>query len=255
MSRFGNLEFGEEPRQPGRAVEVKGEAYYLAEARQFYEEGHFEAALRSFAKVLEYNPRNPAAWGGQVRMLIELGEFSEAGLWADKALEMFPREPEILAAKAVALARLGDLKGALAFSDAAMSEQGDTPYVWVARGDVLCARRETRAGYCFEKATMMNPTDWLLPWLISRVHHFYEQFSLALKYAQQALRLNSAQAAVWLQVGQCQHALGLFGLAHHSFDQALQLDPRNAAARAALNDLAALGPLARLWRRLRHLFQ
>ena len=120
MSRFSNLEFGDESEDqaPEQKALVKDEAYYLAEARTAFENGNFESALRLYSKVLEFNPQNAIAWASQVRMLIELGEYREAKLWADKALERFPREPELLAAKAVALARSGDLQGALAFSDA-----------------------------------------------------------------------------------------------------------------------------------------
>jgi len=104
MSRFNNLEFGDQQEgQSARQPQIKDEPYYLAQARAAFAQGQFEQALRSYAKVLEFNPKNPAAWVGQVRMLIELGEFHEAKLWADKALEIFPEEPELLAAKAVAL--------------------------------------------------------------------------------------------------------------------------------------------------------
>jgi len=72
----------------------------MAQARAGCEQGDFEHALRAYARVLEYNSQNPAAWTGQVRMLIELGEFHEAKVWADKALERFAHEPELLAAKA-----------------------------------------------------------------------------------------------------------------------------------------------------------
>ena len=159
MSRFSNLEFGDESEDqaPEQKALVKDEAYYLAEARAAFENGNFESALRLYSKVLEFNPQNAAAWAGQVRMLIELGEYREAKLWADKALERFPHEPELLAAKAVALARSGDLQGALAFSDASIEERGDTPYIWLARGDVLLAREEARADYCFEKALLLAP--------------------------------------------------------------------------------------------------
>src|SRR5580693_10548602 len=136
MSRFVNLEFGGESNnefQPGTKAPVKDEAFYLAEARAAFENGKFEPGLRSYCKVLEFNPKNAAAWTGQVRMLIELGEYREAKLWADKALERFPNEAELLAAKAVALGRSGDLQGGLSFSDAAIEERGDTPYVWLAR--------------------------------------------------------------------------------------------------------------------------
>ena len=149
MSRFVNLEFGDESEnqsQPAEKALVKDEAYYVAEARTAFETGNFEQALRFYSKVLEFNPQNAAAWTGQVRMLIELGEYREAKLWADKALERFPNEPELLAAKAVALGRSGDLQGALAFSDASIEERGDTPYVWLARGDVMLAREEHAGG-------------------------------------------------------------------------------------------------------------
>src|SRR5690242_11447903 len=124
MSRFGNLEFGDEIS--GESMESafvpKGESYYLLQAEEAFHRGQFESGLRAFSKVIEYNPQNPLGWTGQVRMLIELGEYQEARLWADKAIENFPSDPELLAAKAVALARTGDLQGALAFSDSSIEE-------------------------------------------------------------------------------------------------------------------------------------
>ena len=144
-------------------------------------------------------------------MLIELGEFREAKLWADKALERFPNEPELLAAKAVALGRSGDLQGALAFSDASIEERGDTPYVWLARGDVMLAREEHRADYCFEKALLLAPKDWFVAWLAARIRFYYEQFVLALKLLQQAIEWNAGHFLLWLELGQCQQALGLIG--------------------------------------------
>src|SRR5437899_4161284 len=229
MSRFANLEFGgeSEDQSQQQPALVKDEPYYAAEAQSAFESGNFEFALRMYAKVLEFNPQNAAAWTGQVRMLIELGEFREAKLWADKALEHFPQEPELLAAKAVALARTGDLQGALVFSDAAIEERGDTPYLWLARADVLLAREETRADYCFEKALLLAPHDWFVAWLAARIRYFYKQFALALKHAQQAVELNAAHFLLWLQLGQCQQALGWVGPAKISFTQAPQLNPRS----------------------------
>jgi tetratricopeptide (TPR) repeat protein len=186
-------------------------------------------------------------------MLIELGEFKEAKLWADKALERFPHEPELLAAKAVAVARSGDLEGALAFSDASIQEQGDAPYVWLARGDVLLARKETRADYCFDKALLLAPRDWFNTWLASRIRYYYQQFALALKLVQQAVELNATHFLLWLELGQCQQALGLLGPARSSYSQALQLNAESRAAKAALANLAGSGFGQRvrgLWRRL-----
>jgi tetratricopeptide (TPR) repeat protein len=248
MSRFGNLELGneseEQPRQQPKLL-VKDEAYYSGEARTAFENGEFEKALRLYSKVLEYNPQNTAAWTGQVRMLIELGEFREARLWADKALERFTNLPELLAAKAVALARSGDLQGALSFSDASIEERGDTPYVWLARADVMLARKEQRADYCFEKALMLAPQDWFVNWLAARIRAYYEQFVLALNLLQQAIEWNTGNFILWLEMGRCQHALGLVSLAENSYTQARQLNPNSREACDALANLSHAGPVAR----------
>lgn len=255
MSRFVNLELGDQfddesrPSQP----QLKDEAYYMGEARNSFVNARFEEGLRFYSKVLEYNPNNAAAWTGQVRMLIELGEYREAKLWADKALERFPHEPELLAAKAVALGRSGDLQGALAFSDASIEERGDTPYIWLARGDVLLAREETRADYCFEKAVLLAPGDWVVAWLGARIRAFYQQFSLALKLIQHAVELNAGHFLLWLQLGQCQEALGLVVPARNSYEQARQLNSDCSEADLALTRLANSGMGTQVrgwWRRL-----
>jgi len=251
MSRFGNLELGGESEDQSHQSRplVKDETYYSSEAQAALENGQFEPALRLYSKVLEFNPQNVSAWAGQVRMLIELGEIREAKLWADKAIERFPREPELLASKAVALGRGGDLQGALLFSDAAIEEHGDTPYVWLARGDVLLAREEARADYCFEKALSLAPGDWFVRWLAARIRYYYKQFALALRLLQQALEANTGHFLLWLELGNCQHALGLVGPARNSFTQARQLNPQCRDAGLALVRLEGTGfaALVRGW--------
>lgn len=257
MSRFVNLEFGDEHEDQGHGQlnpALKGETHYLTEAQSAFENGNFESALRLFSKVLEFNPQKAAAWTGQVRMLIELGEFGEARLWADKALEKFPHEPELLAGKAVALARSGDLQGALAFSDSSIEERGDTPYIWLARGDVLLARKESRADFCFEKALAFAPKDWFLAWLIGRIRFYYRQFALAAKFLLQAVELNSGHFLLWLELGRCQQALGLTGPARHSYTQAQQLHPNHSEVTQAVLDLANVGVLCRFFGWWRNLF-
>ena len=258
MSRFVNLEFSDDSDnllEPGQKPLVKDEAYYLAQARTAFENGNFEQGLRFYSKVLEFNPKNAAAWTGQVRMLIELVEFREAKLWADKALERFPNEPELLAAKAVALGRSGDLQGALSFSDASIEERGDTPYIWLARGDVLLARAEARADYCFEKALLLAPGDWFIAWLAARIRYYYEQFVLALKHIQKAVELNPGHFLLWLEQGRCQQALHLVGAAENSFRQARELNKDCLEADRALIQVSQTGLFKRLRGRLRELFK
>jgi len=248
MSRFNHLEFSEHfEEQSSSTPAIKDGQYYLAQARQAFESGRFEEALRAYAKVLEFDPQCAAAWTGQVKMLIELRENHEAKLWADKALELFPNEAELLAAKAVALARSGDLQAALTFSDAAVEAQGNTPYVWLARADVLLARAEKRAEFCFGKALTLAAQDWVVHWLACRIYCYYQKFSRGLQLAQKALEMDATKAVVWLQFGRCQLALGLPQVAATSFAHARELDPLCQADSSEISDLAQSG----LWRRLR----
>ena len=257
MSRFGNLELGNESEDQWQQQKplVKDEAYYLSEARSAFEHGDYEKALRQYSKVLEYNPQNAGAWTGQVRMLIELGEYREAKLWADKALERFTNWPELLAAKAVALARSGDLQGALAFSDASIEERGDSPYIWLARGDVMLARKEQRADYCFEKALLLAPGDWFTLWLAAHIRAFYEQFVLALDLLQRAIERNAGNFLLWLELGRCQQAIGLLSAAENSFTQVRHLNPDCREAHTALFRITHSGIFARMFGWWRQLFQ
>lgn len=252
--RFGSLEFGGGPARESRPEIVKDEGYYLAEARDNWQRGRYELALRSYSKVLEYNATNEEAWTGQVRMMIDLSELREAKLWVDKALQHFPNLPDLLAAKAVVLARMADFDGALALSDAAIEERGNTPYVWLARGDVLLARGEARASYCFEQALTLARGDWLHLWQASRIHTFHRSFALAQRYAQQAVELAPARAVVWLQAGENEIALGQGERARESLQQAGLIDPECPGldrARQAADNLSAG---TSLWRRLKKVF-
>ena len=256
MSRFGNLEFDQEFEGEFKTdASNKDEAYYAAGARRFFQEAEFEKALRWYAKVLEFNPENAAAYAGQVRALIELGEFREAKAWATKALEHFSHDPELLAAKAVALARSGELDEAIAFSDASVEERGDTPYIWLARADVLLARKAGRADFCFDRALAMASGDWFIAWLAARIRRYYKQFVAAMKLLQQALDWDATRFVLWLELGQCQLAIGLAGAAERSLHHALELKPDCTEARLARTRASTTGLAARVvgwWRRLPH---
>ena len=260
MSRFSNLEFDHDAQSAQQSetapcnTEVKGEAHYASLARESFEHADFEAALRYFSKVLEFNIDEASAWIGQTRALIELGEFREAKLWANKALERFPDHPELLASKAVALARCGDTDAALAYSDASIEQRGDTPMIWIARGDVLLARKEPRAHSCFEKAQLLAPADWVVPWLTSRILYYYERFGQALTAATEAIKRNAGNEIVWLQLGYCQQKLSLYDQASQSFVQARSIAPKNRHAIQAMNGLARQTGASRLSALLRRIF-
>jgi tetratricopeptide (TPR) repeat protein len=253
MSRFGNLEFTDPDEELFQADEtvVKDESFFLNEARTAFATADFERALRYFSRSLEYNAQNAAAYSGQVRALIELGEYHEAEKWAAKALEQFPHDPELLAARAVALGRQGELDSALAYSDASVEERGNTPYIWLARADVLLARGESAAEYCFEKALAVARGEWLWHWLAARIRRFYKHFAAAVKLLQEATQRHADEFMLWLELGECQLALGLGGRAQTSFARARELNPSCEAARLGMTAANNQGLGARLksfWR-------
>jgi tetratricopeptide (TPR) repeat protein len=257
MSRFVNLEFGGQAGEqtPAEAQAMaKDEAFYQRQAQAAFEEADYQKALRAYAKILEFNPQNAAAWTAQVRMLLELDQCAEAQVWADQALERFPREADLLAAKAVTLARHNEMQSALAFSDAAVSENGTSPYVWLARGDVLLTVRETLADYCIDKALMLAPGDWVAAWQAARIRMRHGQYSLALRPLKQAVEWNPGHFLTWLELGLCQESLGLTRAAEKSLIQARELNRQNSAATGALARLGARDTGDRLrswWRRLK----
>lgn len=90
---------------------------------------------------------------------------------------------------------------------------------------------------------------------ISRIHAFYRKFSLGLKLATQALALDNGQAAIWLQLGRCQLALGLGAAANDSFAQAREIDPQCPEADEADASLREAGFWARLAGRCRRFWE
>jgi tetratricopeptide (TPR) repeat protein len=255
MSRFKNLELGGNSKEAAR-TEARDAGFYLAQAEKAVAEGDFEGALRFYDRALSDSPGDAACWSGQVRMLIELKEYAEAKRLADKALEVLANHPQLLAARAVALARENQIEPALAFSDAAIESGPNDFYAWLARGDVLLAARIAQAEYCFRRAAEASPGNWLVLWMAARIHIVHEKFTLALKYAQQALALDSSRSVIWLEMGRCQQALALYAPAQDSFSHAVELNPQSTAAKLAQANLAAnQGVFTRLSRLTRRLFR
>jgi tetratricopeptide (TPR) repeat protein len=247
MSRFKKLELN-----PGQSNEVSQElrgkgvggrdaSHCLTEADSAFSQAEFLKALRWYARVLEYDPYQEAAWAGQVRSLIELGKFGEANVWADKGLERFPESSDLLSGKAMALGRSGHSEDALPFSDIAIEHGSNNPYAWLARGDVLLATQnkqvQLQVHACFDRAQQAAPGDWWVRWMTGRVQKFWNQYAPALKSARDAAALVPERFVVWLLCAECQAALGLREAATQSYHQVLALHPHCEAAEVGLEAL------------------
>jgi tetratricopeptide (TPR) repeat protein len=254
MSRFGNLEFGEEKRAqeaeaPG--APVRDAPYFRARADKAFSEGDFELALRFYSRALEHNTAFFEGWRGQVLMLIELAEYREALLWVDKALALFPNHPELLAAKAVAAVRNGDFDRAMALTDDAQAQQGVTWRVWLARAEVLLERRSPSAIHCVSNAVALAGEEVPRARLeAGRLLLRHGRCPEALEHLMASAQLQPSCPLALLELGRCQSLLG-FAAAEVTLAQCVALRPAWMPARRELDRCRHPG----LWGRIRRLFR
>jgi tetratricopeptide (TPR) repeat protein len=257
--RFANLEFNEkreeniELRSPAQVgVRAASDAPdHLARAIEEHRWGHYETALRYFTRSLEVDRRLIPAWVGQVQMLVALREYHEAKVWSDKALELFRGNPDLLASKSQACIRMHDMRGAYAASDGAMQGSGSSPWRWQVRGELLLADGKRQYDQCFAKALAEQNADWFDRVIIARMLLFHRRLVIAADYFKQAVALEIGHACAWLELGQCQAALGMAGPARTSIGRALDLRPDMLEARRALDSCESVSFLRGLFRRLR----
>ena len=253
MSRFQKLELATTPEKPPAKDQpsLKDGSHFLAAATTHWQSGDLEPTLRSFSKALEYDPGNEAAWTGYLLMMAELGDCQGALRWSDKALELQPDAPLLLATKGLLLARNQQPEVGLLFSDAAL-EKHPGSLGWLARADILLVRQDTQAEYCLAKMAQAADYQWLHAWLAARRCLDRGKATLALKQARQATELAPTSAAAWCQMGDIQLALGMGQTAATSFQHALDLNPRLAAARDGLAATRRQGPWSRLMGKVRN---
>ena len=254
MSRFGNLEYGEEKRAQGAdtpGAPPRDAPYYRARADKAFTDGDFELALRFYSRALEHNSAFYEGWRGQVAMLIELAEYREALLWADKALALFPNHPELLSAKATAAVRNGEFDGGMALADEALAQQGVTWRVWLARAECLLERRSPSAVHCVSNAVALAGDDAARARLESgRLLLHHGRCPEAIAHLTVAAQLEPSWPLVLLELGRCQALMGL-PAAEVTLAQCVALRPNWLPAKHELDRCRNPG----LWGRLRRLFR
>lgn len=260
--RFSSLEFDESARGPRPAEPAKGERpaaaqvkdaqYYIRQAEQQELAGDLDQALRSYSAALDENPLLLDAWVGQLVMLLALGEYPETRVWAGKALEKFPDNPQVLAAKSVALYRMGHRREARDMIDAALEARGESDVVWLCRGEIMLAASGPAAENCLQHALRLASRKSLAQLRIAALYLRHRKYSRALAALQDLMRAEPRAAAPWYLLGAAQEKIGRFHDARISYQQAVELAPRNATyQRAAAMAGRGLGHrLAGLFRRV-----
>jgi tetratricopeptide (TPR) repeat protein len=252
MDRFSQLEFGEvsPERKPAFSGEpIRDADYFYKEAMKYWLAGDFEPALRNYSKILERNNVFFEAWAGQVLMLIEMEEYHEAIIWADKALELFPEHPELLALKAVANARDAKMEKAIAYSDNSITKDNITPRVWLARAEVFLGRRSSIAENCISKA--ISCSGDMLPVIkfeAARLLNKRGNYSAAIEYLNDALKIFPKSALIWYELGCCQAKLGR-SEAVAALEQSIKLRPDWERPKKVLHQFSKRGFFRKLFGR------
>jgi tetratricopeptide (TPR) repeat protein len=251
MDRFSRLEFDErKPRKIAAAGEsVRDAEFFHKEAMKYWLAADFELALRNFSRMLENNNTLFDAWAGQVLMLIELAEYPEAIVWADKALELFPEHPELFALKAIAYARDARPEKAAAHSDNSISKDKITPRVWLARAEIFFGKKKTIAYDCISKSiNLADNSASLMKLEAGRLLNAKGDYTAAVDYLTDAVRVFPKSALAWYELGFCQARLG-FPEAEESFSQSVKLCDGWEKPKDALQKIRSRGFFRKLFRR------
>ena len=126
--------------------------------------GHYEEAIASYDKVLEFKPDDHEAWNNRGVTLNDLGRFEEAIASYDKAIEFKPDYHEVWYNRGNALNGLGRFEEALASSDKALEFKPDFHRAWSNRGNALNGLgRFEEALASYDKALEFKP-DYHKTW-------------------------------------------------------------------------------------------
>ena len=264
--RFTNLEFGghQSPEQPGEEYqaptpeqvafqqELRDSSYHLQQARKLELAGDQEDAMRTYSAALGEDPRQLAAWVGQLWLLAELEEYPELDLWARKAIETFPDNPQLIAMRSIGLYRMGHRQEARDLNDMALERGGESDTVWLARAEVMMNQKRIAAEECLNHArrcTDYEPTLLLRAGSICLRH---KRFQLGVRQIE-TLVASTESAYGWFLLGELRKQLGLAEAARVAYQQAADLAPLNMGYKQAVRsaDPGLFGRISGIFRRIK----
>jgi tetratricopeptide (TPR) repeat protein/streptogramin lyase len=169
----------------------------LDEGSQYFENGDYDNAIKSFDKAMSLNPKNPIPYNHKGDVLFKLKKYEEAIKSYDAALEINPKYLDVLKDKALSLDNLG---------------------------------KHQEAINCFDAALEINPKiarNWYYKALsLSKLSNNEE----AIRCYDEVLGLEPTNVDAWIGRGICLGILKKYKEAIECYDKAIIIDPNNAVA-------------------------
>jgi tetratricopeptide (TPR) repeat protein/sugar lactone lactonase YvrE len=169
----------------------------LDEGTQYFENGDYDNAIKSFDKAVLLNPKNPIPYNYKGDVFFKLKKYEEAIKSYDAALEINPKYLDVLKDKGLALDNLGKYQEAI---------------------------------NCFDAALEINPKiarNWYYKALsLSKLPNNEE----AIRCYDEALRLEPNNVDAWIGKGVCLGILNRYKEALECYDKAIAIDANNIVA-------------------------
>jgi predicted O-linked N-acetylglucosamine transferase (SPINDLY family) len=191
-----------------------------------YQRGQFDDALRLVQKAVKVNPRSANALSSLGVIQAHIKRYGEAVATFNSALAIDPHHLLALSNLCNALNELGRFEDAIAVSDRALAISQTHADVFIPRGAALLScRRNAEALDCYERALRLNP-GFAVAWL-GRGNTFFElkRYDEAIATYDRAIALDPASAKAWLGRGNVFNELKDYDQAFVAYDRAFKLDP------------------------------
>jgi tetratricopeptide (TPR) repeat protein len=195
--------------------------------------GRYDEAIIYYDRAIKLNPNYSLSWVGKGEALFELGNYQESIKCYDIVLEIDRNYPIAwsLDDKGKSLSVLGRNEEAIKFHDLAIKSDQKNVDSWVYKGIVLQElNRPEEATLCFDQARNIDseyPIE--LAWNNKGEALFIKgKYNEAIKYYDEALRINPKKAESWYNKGLALFQLNDFKEAIIIFDKALVIRPNYA---------------------------
>ncbi len=191
-----------------------------------YQRGQLDEALRLVQKAVRINPRSANALSSLGVILAHMNRYAEALSSFDTALKLDPNHVLALSNRCNALNELGRYEDAIICSDRVLAISPMHADVYIPRGAALLScKRNPEALESYERAIRFNP-NFAMAWL-GRGNVFFDlkRYDEAIVNYDKAIALKADLARAWLGRGNVFNERKDYNQAFSAYNKALKLAP------------------------------
>jgi len=197
-------------------------------------DGHIEAAIEIFNKLLESHPNREEIWNNKGVALYNFKKYEEAITAYDRALLINPMLAQTWRNKGTSLIKLGRYEEAIVTCDRAITINPNYAQVWIEKGTSLRGlRRYEEAITAYDRALLIDPNLVQALNLKGLSYAQLEKYDDAQIAYDQSLKLDPNQIEIWLAKGLSFGFAQKFKEAISAFDRVLTLAPNYEFAQNA----------------------